>query len=113
MTAILTRPAAGLTDRQLIAAASRALREAGMTADLRTRAAWRNGRADQLGHLVTWTVHPASGEWVLEIWRRIAGRDDYAEIAVTSVQQAIDVVAALTGIGVHLTTGARLAGGGR
>lgn len=102
MTATLTRiRPAGLTDRQLIAAMARALREAGWGPDLRIPALWRSSRWLDDHNGIAWTDHS------IEICRRIGRDDDVTEALVTSVQQAIDVVAALTGVGVHLTTGAR------
>lgn len=104
-------PATDDTDRRLLAAASRALREAGWTPDRHTPAAWRHGlwRDDQ--HGIAWTVEDGVAE--IEVWRRVAGRDDMTEARVTSVQQAVDLVAALTGACNQLTTGARIAGAWR
>lgn len=98
-------------DRRLLAAASRALREAGWTADRRTPAAWRNSRNPRRGdwYLFAWTPGAADGVVELEIWHPVAGVQELTCVPVTSAQQAVDVVAALTGVGVGLTTGGRRA----
>lgn len=102
------------TDRALLAAASRALREAGWVPTSlpqergriprggwrwQTRITW-DGGVDGYGRRLVWISEEVVNEYgvVEEIEH---------EVRVGSVQQAIDVVAALTGVGIHLTTGAR------
>jgi hypothetical protein len=101
---------AATTDRQLLAAASRALREAGWVTDFRTPADWRRCRSSRDGRLlVAWIPAATKGVWELEIWHPLGGTLELTDVPVTGAQQAIDVVAALLGVGVHLTSGYRFA----
>jgi hypothetical protein len=91
--------------RYLLAGMSRALRDAGWSAGGRIPASWRHCRSHQYG-LITW--EQGTVRWTVTIHRTISGYAEVTVASVTSAQQAIDLVAALTGVGTELTTGARV-----
>jgi diguanylate cyclase (GGDEF)-like protein len=92
--------------RRLLAAASRALRDAGWAADPRIPAAHRHSRrCPASGNAVEWDVDGAVCE--LGVTRYVYGVMEPAHAPVASVQQAVDILAALTGVGVELTTAAK------
>jgi hypothetical protein len=102
---LVTAPASAVDDRTLYTAMVRALMSAGYATDRRIQPEWRRDLWRDAHHGVSVEVG-AEVAW-LDVWRIVAGAEEQTEIAVTTVQQAVDVIAALTGVGHHLTTGTR------